>query len=135
MKKYLVDTSVFVSHLRGHKPATDFLSREQVVCISYVTFGELLQGVRGKNDLGVIRELMSGFEILWGSDEVNKLAVGILEKHYLRDGMGFLDALQASLAIVHNMIFVTDNLKHFRNVQNLALRSFRDLAAQSPKDI
>jgi predicted nucleic acid-binding protein len=63
------------------------------------------------------------FEVLWGSDESNRIALDILAHFHLSHGIGFLDSLQAAVAWSSGLILVTDNVKHFRIVPGLIVKT------------
>lgn len=118
MKKYLVDTTVLVDHLRGKKTATKFLGGDGLV-ISFVGLAELVQGSRNKKDQKAVEELVEDFEINWGSAGINHLAVKLLAKYFLKHNLRFLDALVAAIALEKDLILVTDNIKHFKFISGL----------------
>ncbi len=122
MGKYLVDTTVLVDHLRGQKEATEFLEREDLV-ISVVSLAELLQGVRNKGEQKIIEKLVAQFPINWGSAEINRLAIKLIAKYFLKFSLRFLDALLAATALEGNFILVTDNIKHFKFISGLKVVS------------
>lgn len=120
--KYLVDTTVFIKQIRGDKQADDFLreNKDRLV-ISYVTWGELLQGVRRKQHHLSIQRLMQPDKIVWGSRTTEKQAISLLQRHY-KTGLGLLDALIAATALEHELILVTHNVKHFGVIEGLKVR-------------
>ena len=122
MKRYLVDTTVFVDHLRNKSWATDFLEREGLV-ISLVTAAELIQGAEDKIEQKIVEELVDQFEINWGSVKINRLGVKLMIKHFLKDNLRFLDALIASTALENNLILITDNIKHFKFIKGLKVKT------------
>jgi tRNA(fMet)-specific endonuclease VapC len=120
MKTYLVDTTILIDHLRGDKGATKYLleiSGKMVVAGSSV--GELLQGVKSKQELSIVNRVIKDLEIEWCTPQVEKWAHGILEKYHLKTGVGFLDCIIAAHALKNNWQLVTRNTKHFRQIDNL----------------
>lgn len=120
MKKYLVDTSILIDHLRGKSEATEFLKQDNLV-ISAVTGAELFQGARNKKEQELIQKLVNQFEISWFTPSISKLALELLKQYFLKFSLGFLDALIAATALNKDLILVTGNLKHFRSINNLKL--------------
>lgn len=121
MKRYLIDTTVLVDHFRNVPQATSFLLHKQNLGLAYVSLAELFQGARDKHELAQIETLVSTMRIYWGTEAVNKQAIDLLEQYHLSHGAHFLDMLMASLALKENLILVTQNLKHFRFIPNLAV--------------
>ena len=118
MGKYLVDTTVFIDHLRGKKQATEFLKQEGLV-VSLVTVVELIQGSRNKAEQKKVKKLVDQFEIHWGSARINRLAVELLGKYFLKFNLCFLDALVGATALESNLVLATDNVKHFEFISGL----------------
>ncbi len=52
----LVDTDILIWYLRGHVPAATFLRSCQPITISVVTYMELVQGARNKEELQALRK-------------------------------------------------------------------------------
>src|SRR5947209_4979780 len=95
----LVDTSVFVSHLRGQtiEAFNDLLLNDQVYLSSYVRL-ELLQGVR-QNEIRQLTHVLSGLRPVPFHEEIMTEAERILRKikgHGLV--IGIVDLLLASEA-------------------------------------
>lgn len=121
MPRFLIDTSVLINHLRGDGKATKILKEE--VLISVVSLVELIQGTKNKQNLNQIWQFLSPFEIDWGSEEINKMAVDLVNKYFLSNNMRFLDALLAATAIVNKLPLVTDNTKHYQFIPELTVLS------------
>jgi len=122
MTRYLIDTSVFIDHLRGKSEATKLISNTQGIVISFAVFGELLQGIKDKKDLKKLEKLMDLYELDWGQEKVTKLAVDILKQYGLKQGIGLIDAMLAATALTRKLVLVTDNLKHFRPIDGLTVK-------------
>jgi len=128
MGKYLVDTTVFVNHLRNQALATEFLKKEGLV-VSIVSVTELIQGARNKPEQKLIEKLIDQFEINWGSASINRLAVNLLEKYFLKFNLRFLDALIAATALERELVLISDNLKHFKFISGLKVVSSKNSKA------
>jgi predicted nucleic acid-binding protein len=122
---YLLDTNVIIDYLKQAPDMPHFLDKHTDVFTSYVVVGELLQGVRDAKDLRQTQKLIDSLEVDFGSNSISRRAVQIMEKHVLKDGIGFLDALIAATALENEAILVTLNLKHFMCVPNLEVVSPR----------
>lgn len=122
MPNYLIDTTVLIDHQRNRKEATRFLSNKGLR-LSYICVMEMIAGSRDKPMLATNKQLTGGFVIDWGGEEVNQLAVELLQKYRIKMGMGMYDAFLAATAIVRKNILVSDNVKHFRGVSGLEVKT------------
>lgn len=114
MADLLVDTDVFVDHLRG---ATRLQAGEGRISYSVVTRCELFAG-RGADE-DVVRTLLSPFAEIPVSREIAELA------GRLRRGLGMRvpDALIAASALRHGSELITRNLRDFEAIPGLRVRS------------
>jgi predicted nucleic acid-binding protein len=110
----LVDSDVFVDHLRGARP----LNRgRDTVHYSTVTLCELFAGRSA--DESVIRHLLRPFRLHPVNAPVAMRAGRLLRRHPL----GTADALIAATALEHELVLLTRNLKDFGSVRGLKVRS------------
>jgi len=119
----LVDTNVFVDHLRGHPPAVAFfqgLRGASDVAFSSLCEAELLAG-KANADPNV-RSALLRFLRRWSKLEVsNPIALragDIVRTH----GLAVPDAIIAATAVHHKAELVTRNAKDFRRVKGLHVR-------------
>jgi len=117
MSSYLLDTSVIIDTLNG-KRNRDFLLRElleegHVLGCCAVNVAEVYAGMRPKEERGTERFLRSleYHEISW---EAARRA-GMFRRDYARRGvtLSLTDATIAAVAIEHDLILITDNVKDF----------------------
>jgi hypothetical protein len=122
MKKYLVDTSVFIDHFRGNDQATEFLKEaDDQIVISGTTIGELLQGVRNKKEQTIVNKLFSLVNITWCTPQIEQLAHELLLSYYLQFGITYFDCLIAAHALEGDFQLVTHNIKHFKKIPSLSV--------------
>lgn len=119
---YLVDTTVFVDHLRGNNEATQFLEEKRPT-ISTVTIAELIQGTKNKKELKIVLGLVKNFSEETINLKVAKKALELLTDFSTSNGLKFMDALIAATAIFNHLILVTNNIKHFRFIPELEVLS------------
>ncbi|MCY4662645.1 MAG: type II toxin-antitoxin system VapC family toxin [Acidobacteria bacterium] len=119
MANLLVDTDVFIDHLRGARELTPGRHR---VHYSVVTRCELLSGDVGS---ALVQRLLDPFRELAVDRRVAERAGRIRRE----TGVAVPDALIAATAIEHDLAVVTRNRKHFEPVKRLRLR---DLAQARP---
>jgi predicted nucleic acid-binding protein len=112
----LVDTDVFVDHIRGVRPIDPGRDR---IRYSVITRCELFAGPQEQEE--IVRELLSPFDEVEVSGETAELAGRI------RRTTGILtpDALIAATAINNGFALLTRNVRDFRRVKGLRLASAR----------
>ena len=95
--------------------------------ISVITYMELVQGMRNKNELNELRKAlrMWNAKILYVTEEVSTKAMFFVERHYLSHSIEIADSLIASTAITNALTLVTGNDKHYRVIKDLNLKIFR----------
>jgi toxin FitB len=114
MAELLVDTDVFVDHLRSGR---GLLGREAALVYSVITRAELLAGRRG--DEAVVVDLLGGLGELPVGREVADRG-GQVRRN---TGLALPDALIAATALVHQLPLLTRNRRHFERVPRLRLES------------
>jgi len=112
----LVDTDVFVDHLRGHRA---FRARGEAISYSAVTLCELFSGT-GTDEEGV-RRLLSPFRLVAVDRAVAEAAGRLRRQRSIRPP----DAIIAATAIVHRLRLVTRNLRDFADIPRLGLSAPR----------
>lgn len=122
----LVDTDVLIWYLRGHEGAARFLDGLPELSLSAVTYMELVQGCRNRQELARLKKDLSRRQaaILPVSEAISNRAAELVETHFLGDGLMLADALIAATAIEHGLSLVSANVKHFRPIQGLELVAF-----------
>ncbi len=119
----LIDTNVFVDHLRGYAPAVAFfesLAVKDHILFSAITEAELVAGQECKEKIkkeGVLQFLGQWNKIL----VTNQIAV--LAGDLSRDKrIDLPDAIIAASAIVNKAELVTKNVKDFKRIAELSIR-------------
>jgi toxin FitB len=109
----LVDTDVFIDHLRG---TNEIRPGRHRLHYSVVTRSELFAG-NTASDLSV--QLLAPFRELVVDRPVAERAGRVVREFGLR----LPDALIAATALEHQLALVTRNRRHFENVRGLRLRA------------
>ena len=123
----LVDTDVLIWLLRGRESARIALHACSSVELSAVTYMELVQGVRDKTELRMLRRTvgLSGWRILPLTEGIGQRATLYLESFGLSYGLRLADALIAATAVEAGNTLLTANAKHYRCVSDLSLARFK----------
>lgn len=130
MKQYLLDTSICVFLFRQKFGIEERLARltPSQCFISDVTVAELKYGAyksnRVQENLDLIEQFVSEINVVSFAESIDYFA---REKNRLRSlgtPIEDFDLLIASAALSKDLILVTDNLKHFMNVQGLSIENW-----------
>lgn len=121
MKKYLVDTNILIDFLKGNLDFKVLSSIRNQAILSFITVGELLQGIENKQDRKKLNNFLASFEIAFLNNSEQKLALSLLEKHQLKYQPGLLDCCVAAQAYLNDYILLTNNVKHFKFIKELSL--------------
>ena len=118
-----VDTDVLVDCLRGTRAAYDWLNANsaQEFCVPGIVAMELVVGCRNQADLNRVHRLLSTFEVVWPDQTEFAAAFDLLSHYRLRDGLSIPDCIIAAMAIQHNAVLYTFNVKHFASVEGCEL--------------
>jgi hypothetical protein len=122
----LIDTDVLIWMTRGHAGAASRLQALTPWRISAVTYMELAQGCRDKQELARVKKGLaaSQTEILPINAAITERAMQLVDAYALSHGMQLADALIAATALEHGATILTSNAKHFNAVDGLAVEVF-----------
>jgi len=123
----LIDTDVLIWYMRGKRSAAEFLDAVPNKSISAVTYMELVQGMRNKEELLALRNCLRTWKcsVLHITDAISNRAVIYVERHYLAHSLRLADALIGATAIAHSLPIATANDKHYRVIEDLVIERFR----------
>ncbi len=122
----LIDTDVLIWMTRGHVNAAARLQSLTPWRISAVTYIELAQGCRNKQELAQIKKglALSGTEILPISTAISDRAMQLIDAYVLSHSLQLGDALIAATALEHGLTVLTANAKHFTPINSLQVEIF-----------
>jgi len=122
----ILDTDVLVWFYRGGEVAKKTVLNEIPFKISAITYIELLEGIRNKDELGKLKEDFAewGVEILHINENISLAAIALVEKYKLSHSLELADSLIAATALENNETLLTGNFKHFNYIKNLNVNKF-----------
>ena len=123
----IFDTDVMIWAFRGNTKALDTIDATAERAISSVTYMELLQGVRNKQEMLSMKRFLStlGFSILPVTANISSRAISIMENTALRSDLGVCDALIFATALDLGDKLLSGNAKYFKEVPLLDAATFR----------
>lgn len=123
----IVDTDVLIWYLRGNKKAFQKIEELNKVYISVVTYMELIQGMRNKNELKIFYKQFTRWnaKIAYINEEISVKAMFYVERHFLSHSLEIADALIAATAIVNASKLLTCNDIHYKVIKELEIIKFR----------
>ncbi len=109
--RYLLDSVILIDHFNGVAAASRFLAANGGECsISVITRAETLAGFDAASE-PLARELLDGFVTLPVTVEVADTAARLRRTHRWK----LPDAMQAAIALEHDLTLVTRNTRDFKN--------------------
>ena len=123
----LVDTDVLIWYMRGNEKAHHVIENETDLNLSVVTYIELVQGMRNKRELNILRKSIKNWnaKIIYITEEISTKAMFYIEQHYLSHSLQLADALIAATAVSNGVPLLTGNDRHYKMIKNLRLKTFR----------
>ncbi|MBW2370316.1 MAG: type II toxin-antitoxin system VapC family toxin, partial [Deltaproteobacteria bacterium] len=112
----LIDTDVLIWYMKGNEKAYRAVEKSKNFFVSVVTYMELVQGMRNKNELNNLRKSFYAWnaKILYISEEISVKAMFFVERHYLSHSIQLVDALIGATAITYGLPVLTGNDKHYK---------------------
>ena len=122
----LIDTDIIIFYMRGNEKAKKLISQSIGFHISAVTYMELVQGMRNKNELLTLRKALRQWntDIIYIDHEITSKAMFYVEQHYLSHSVELADALIAATSVSSGIPLITGNYKHYRMIKDLDVTKF-----------
>jgi predicted nucleic acid-binding protein len=123
----LFDTDIIIWIQRGNGKAAELVDSDNDRSISIITYMELLQNARNKQQQIVIKNYLKemDFTIVPLSENIGHRALVYIEEYSLSNGISADDALIAATAIENNQMLVSGNHKHYKPVHELLFKRFQ----------
>ena len=123
----LMDTDVLIWYLRGNEEAYKLIHSLPHICISSVTYMELVQGMRNKDELRTLQKTLKQWNVktIYVNEEISAKALFFVEEYFLSHSMQLADALIGATATMYGMTLITANDKHYKIIKELEMQVFR----------
>lgn len=123
----LLDTDVFIWYLKGNQKAYELIHNIGDFCISSVTYMELIQGMRNKEELKKLQKVLRQWNVktIFINEEISAKALFYVQEYFLSHSMQLADSLIASTCTQYGMTLITANDKHYKVVKELDIEIFR----------
>ena len=123
----IIDTDVMIWFLRGNKKALEVVNASMPFSISIITYMELVQGVRDKQELSRLKKALNEMDVnvIPITESISIRASEYVEQFFLNNSMELADALIASSCVEQKDSLMTANDKHYKVVDDLKVEVFR----------
>jgi len=123
----IFDTDILIWVQRGNEKAAKLIEKNEDRFLSIQSYMELLQGAKNKTQHKNVKDFISEFEfsILPLTENIGHRALIYVEEYSISSNMRAGDAIIAATAVENNMSLASSNIKHFKVVRELELKSFK----------
>ncbi|MFH1825493.1 MAG: PIN domain-containing protein [Candidatus Firestonebacteria bacterium] len=120
--KYLIDTDVLINHINKKKDTLIKLSEREniILSLSVLNKFELYRGARTIKDKDIINDIVRFFDVIIVDDQIAEKAAELSQLGNLYS-LGIMDLIIAATCILHNLILVTENKKHFKLIPEIEI--------------
>ncbi len=123
----IFDTDIFIWAQRGNEKAAKLMEMSEERHLSIQSFMELLQCAKNKKQHKHIKDFLTSFNflVLPLTENIGHRASIYIEEYTLVSSLRSGDAIIAATAVENNLPLVSSNVKHFRMIKELKLKSFK----------
>ncbi len=123
----IVDTDILIWYMRGNEKARKAIENTDNFFLSVITYMELVQGMRNKDELNQLRKSLHdwGSKLLYISEVISAKAMFYVEQHFLSHSLQLADALIGATAVAYGLPILTGNDKHYRIIKDIQIKKFR----------
>ena len=100
------------------------IAKTSSVAVSVITHMELLVGCRNKSEQQKLEAFLASFTILNLSDQISRIAIGLLRRYRLSHGLLIPDAIIAATALESNSPLISKNQRDYKFIQGLNLLQY-----------
>jgi predicted nucleic acid-binding protein len=122
----IIDTDVLIWELRGSIKAKEIIHQNIPFGISVVTYVELVQGMRNKQELKkfIMQLTRWNVNIIQINSDISTRAMIFIEEFFLSHSLELADALIAATCINTSEVLLTANTRHYHHIPNIRLLKF-----------
>ena len=123
----IFDTDIFIWAQRGNEKAARIMERSEERYLSVQTYMELMQCAKDKKQHRYVKNFLTtfGFIVLPLTENIGHRASIYIEEYTLVSSLRSGDAIIAATAVENNLPLVSSNVKHFKMIKELQLKSFK----------
>ena len=123
----MLDTDVLIWYLRGNEKAAEAVSESLPFSVSVVTYMELLQGMRNKEEIRILKKAFREMDVsvMPINETISEKAADLVEMFSLSHSREMADALIAATCLASGETLFTANDKHYRMIDSLSVEIFR----------
>ncbi len=125
----ILDTDTISYYLRGDENVRKkFLAHRVELASTVINYSELIFGLKRRDNKNLLPkvELMFDNIKIYNFDKNSARVFGILKALLCKNGttVADMDLMIASIAIANDEVLISNNLKHFKNIEGLAIESW-----------
>lgn len=122
----IIDTDVLIWEFRGNHQAQLIIHQNLPFCISVVTYIELIQGMRNRQELKTLSRQLSKYNvtILQIDSDISTRAMLYVEDYFFNHSMLLADALIAATCVQYGETLITANDKHYSYIPDIQVLRF-----------
>ena len=119
------DTNILINAFNGRRDTIDALHSIGLdnIVLSAITVMELYQGMGNKLEMMQMRKKIAGYDVIHIDAYISDMAIDLIHKYRLSNGLLIPDALIAATAIAYNIPLFTYNLKDFKYIKGITIHS------------
>ncbi len=123
----IFDTDIFIWAQRGNLKAAKLMEKSEERYLSVQTYMELLQCAKDKKQHKYVKNFLTmfGFIVFPLTENIGHRASIYVEEYTLASSLRAGDAIIAATAVENNLPLVSSNVKHFKMIKELQLKSFK----------
>lgn len=122
----IIDTDVLIWYLRGNEKAKKVVETNIPFLISAVTYMELIQGMKNKEEFRIFQKQIQkwNIDIVQIDKEISSRAIFYIQEYSLSHSMMLADALIAATVVQTSEILLTANDRHYKYIPNIECKRF-----------
>ncbi len=123
----IIDTDVLIWYLRGDVKAKEIIESSVPFSISVITYMELVQGMKNKDEFKKFQKQMLKWQIkvIQIDEEISSRAMFYVQEYSLSHSMMLADSLIAATTVQNSETLLTDNEKHYKFIPTLEYKKFK----------